>query len=633
MRDVKPYVSQNRIKSSNSINEIKQPRPPTSTIKQFFQSTMNIPPSRVEIAANNTTTKPTDIFPPEIRKHINWIASNHYKLIPETTYGKDNDTTDHGICSDIALVLGYNGSDPLRIAATERALKRLAHANPKPALTIFIEVVNRGETAQFTNMENKGWDKAFIIQAPENSQGIFQKEAMWTIGAKYAFSQPGITKCVFIDSDACFNDNAWADYCSKALDKAPMGQPFIAGYYCDQPDAKSFYTPYGLVSSIAYRLANPQLFINRVKTLPGLAFFCTKSFFYDNLGGQWPFGSMGSGDVLFWSFFKGYNAPNHIPCSYTYVPSTINGMYPDFKLAYAPLIAIHIYHGPMINRMYTTRDYIVRRVAICPGTECDVDANTGLAVWKNSLEGRIAADAVPLMREINADCIKRGTWCTPQRTRDIYQSVAKKHYGIIDADHPLNIVTVMTDNTSQTIDNVKSLHENLLKYCRVPFKFIVYASDTSVNVNADQILKFTIDRPVLPKEWLLLNIFDGQCSGKDINTLYIDASVRIRANFEPFRCPEDRFYMDRPVGYTLPNSNHWGNKLIYFTGDYRYILDGYKKAVEYIFGTPSVFISNAIYTTMGGESLRDAITHLDYCYSKTHLSDERKYLLGIVIPN
>ena len=106
--------------------------------------------------------------------------------------------------SCMALIVVSYGTDPVRLRACTKALERLDRADPKPGLKIFLEA---GAT-QFQYLSKRGWDY-HTYQMTDNMTGLFQKEPLWTIGTKLAFSHDDVDEVVLIDADCAFHDNSW----------------------------------------------------------------------------------------------------------------------------------------------------------------------------------------------------------------------------------------------------------------------------------------------------------------------------------------------------------------------------------------------------------------------------------------
>ena len=574
------YTSPNRIMSPGKISQPLQPGTNPSK-KEFYNTKIDTGRKTNKVLYPDLvipTDKPpvVDFTDPNsvVSAKVAWLKENNYAVLPEITTIKDED-----VVAGLALVVAHYGDNADRYKANAKAIDRIMHAKPRPQLLIFVEYVEEGKSSHYA--DDRRWDVVLTRVIGKDSTYLFQKEAMWTLGGKYAFEQEGITKCIFCDADCAWEDNSWAYYCNNALNKADFIQPYSGIYYSDQEDAIPNYDKYGMYISVAYALTH-----GLPRGTPGGAYGCTKKFFYDILDSKWPMSSVGSGDAEFWIYLKGRYTMNFLPVDYDFRLSTETGNFPDCKIDCANLIMIHYYHGPMSNRMYRTRNYCVRKCAITPESETTFVDN--VLTWADTNEGKIS---------------------------------------ITIAKDPLVIVTYCGHGSGFKESNIINMKRELDRRCKVPFVFYV-ASDHEIAC-ADKTFIIPTHRKYASGEWNRLHIF-GFDFNDSASVLFIDPSVTIIDNFTAAKCPVEYCHMARPYGrVTNKYRQTWDSDIMYFRGGrelrriYEEFIDELRLGgihdPEYQFIDPTEYIA---YKMRKYKYIRNIIAHFDYVYSNEKVDKE-----------
>ena len=606
------YTSQNRIMSPA---RIEQPTPPRTrpVQKEFYNTKIDTKKKVTTVITPNLelpTSKPTvDFTDPSssVAAKVAWLKEHNYAVLPEITTIKDMDTV-----PGLAIVVAHYGSDEIRYKANDKALSRLAHSHPRPELMIFVEYVEEGKESHYENDDR--WDVVLTRTIDEEAKTLFQKEPMWTLGANYAFSREGITKCIFLDADCAWEDNSWAYYCDHALNRYDFIQPYSGIYYSEQYDIIENYAKYGMYLSAAYAFAH-----DLPRGTPGGAYGCTKTFFYDVLDSKWPISAVGSGDAAFWLYLRGKAILNFLPIDYDIKLSTENGNFPDCKIGYANLIMIHFYHGPMSNRMYTTRHYCIRKCSITP--ESEVQVVNDVLKWADTKEGEMMKEMIPVLKRMTNEKVAQGSKLTITELKPEFKKVAEKVYGKLTlTKDPLIIVTYCGHGSEFKESNIVNMKRDLDRYCKTPFLFYV-AADYEIEC-ADKTFIIPTHRKHCAGEWNRMHIFGFEFRNNE-NILFLDPSISIVDNFSAEMSPIEYFHMARPYGRIRNKYRQtWDSDMMYFRGGvefkriYEQFLEELEKSgvqdPEYQFIDPTDYISHKVRKY---RYIRNIIAHFDYMYS------------------
>lgn len=527
-------------------DEIKQPTP--TFVNRLTQT------GRAQTTPKQLTTifsDPNSFW----ARTVQWLRDNHYGNLPEVTTIRNVD-----VIKDIGIVFCHMGDDPLRHAANEKAMHRISHANPKPAVSVMVEIVLPGKTSYYAKYEGVLFDKLLKFDATNDNLNIFQKEAMWSIGAKWVFEHEGVTKCLFMDSDAAFQDNSFLYYISRELDTSAFVHPFAGAYYLDQPDMRpDRYAGDKIMYSCGYS-DNSGVSNGETRNAPGLTFSCTKDFFFKVLEGHWPYSSLGSGDVTFWLFYKGFPVVRAFSKPYNFRLSDIAGV--EFKkTGYARNIAIHHFHGMMSNRLYTTRVYLQNRFCTQPGSDVEED-DRGLLVWRNTRSGQVMREANLVMRRTNAEMLKKGKSLTVAQFKPLVSKIVANIYGKMPE---VTIVTIFYKNTNDAKVNFLNWRKKLKEVCQTPYRLIVFTNQDIIPIDENEIHKpFRYAVMSCANEWNLVHAFSNDVPD-DRPVLFISPAVTIRNPFFLPNIAKNTVFMARPfMKCNMINRATWDANILMF---------------------------------------------------------------------
>lgn len=454
----------------------------------------------------------------------------------------------------LALVLAHYGTDMARTMAHCDALAIIRQSRPMPAKVIIVEAVDAGGEASFADI--KGIEH-IRRDLDKRSDGMWQKEALWTIGAQAAFTDPDIKAVVWLDMDTTFASPAWAKTVMERIGAGEFGQPADVFYYADQPDAAK-YGLGGLLEGCASRA------VRGVKGgFPGLNWACTRDFFFDRLAGRLPCLSSGSGDSWLWTLLRGEKQMEGEPF-YAMTKPLRGGMKPRPRFFSCGLLAVHHYHGMMTSRTYSARRIFPRAAAPAPGEDVYY-RDDGIAMWPNTPGGRIMAKAVPEYLDMVRDKDKRGRPVAQVEARAIYDRHARREYGAIDAANPLVIATVLRSGGLYDARHVQWLKAQFEAHCQAPFSFVCL-SDTAIE-GVDTIPLITDVRKagdtLCQVEYFRPGIFPAASS-----VLCVDLDTVVYGDFTPHRCPEGGLFIGREVNNWYKSVwATWNCGLMYWRGD------------------------------------------------------------------
>jgi hypothetical protein len=466
----------------------------------------------------------------------------------------------------LALVMAHYGTDTARTTAHCDALAIIRQSRPMPAKVIIVEAVDAGGEASFADVEGI---EHIRLELDKRSDGMWQKEALWTIGANHAFADPGISTVVWLDMDTTFTDPAWAKRVMDTIGDGEFGQPADAFYYADQPDAAK-YGLSGLLEGCASRA------VRGVKGgFPGLNWATTRDFYFNRLGGRLPTLSGGSGDSWLWTIMRGEKEMEG-ERFYSMTKPLRNGMKPRPRFFTAGLLAVHHYHGMMTSRTYGARRVIPRAAAPAPGEDVAYRED-GVAIWPDSAGGRIMAKAVPEYLTLVKDKDKRGRPVAQIEARQIYDRHALDEYGAIDDKNPLIIATVLRSGGIYTPAHVKWLKAQFEQHCKAPFTFVCL-SDTAIEGIDTIPLVTDVSRAgdtLCQVEYYRKGLFPASAS-----VLCTDLDTVVFGDFTPHQCPKDSFYMGREVNNWYKSVwAVWNGGLTYFRGDFSFVYDTFTRDV------------------------------------------------------
>ena len=564
------YTSRRRI-SAATINipvttnsaEIKQPRRPGSTGTGIITAAY----------VNPTFSRPT-ISDVDLDTLSDYFYNHGHCVLPEVT------SVNHIVqMKNIGVIAVSYGTNAARVEACTKGIARLDKAKPIPGYKVFVEAIAAEDRPMFDYLQEKGWD---YIQIPlsENSKYLFQKEMLWTIGARHIFEQEGIDRCVFVDADCAFHDNSWPYIISKDLDRYGYVQPYRGMAYSGQK------VPVEIIPSAGYFKATGR---TGKMTQPGGAFACTKQFFQNILKNRWPYNPVGSGDVLFWLYLYG-----HVPGQEL------------LNCATSKLLLNHYFHGNMGDRMYSTRHYVA--VRCLTGNETKINEH-GLLEWTDTPEGKLMREAMEKLKRGTDSYLQVNRAFGNKDTKTMLKKVAAKYYGYIDTAHPLYIVTVCKSDTTGI--KIRNLRDQLIKTIMVPFKMVV-VSDRDDDYGPCEVVKPPF--PV-PDNWSWVLSFSAVTT-PGASVLYLDPDVKLKGSCMLIPCKSSEFCLARDGG-------HWDTKVMYFSSNSSnlttlFAMFAHNPAytnIDYWFSRPVDFLIGEL--TAISKVIRDALFHVDYHYGDT----------------
>ncbi|MBO4736513.1 MAG: hypothetical protein J5614_08995, partial [Paludibacteraceae bacterium] len=498
----------------------------------------------------------------------------------------------------IGIVAVSYGTNSARVEACTKGITRLDKAKPIPGHKVFVEAVAEEDQPMFDYLKDKGWE---YIQVPlgANCKHLFQKEMLWTIGARVMFEHEGIDRCVFTDADCAFHDNSWAFIISRDLDRYGFVQPYRGMAYSGQK------VPVEIIPSAGYFKATGR---TGKMTQPGGAFACTKEFFQNILKNRWPYNPVGSGDVLFWLYLYGHVPGQELLNCATYVEQK---KYPDMKVGYSRLLLNHYFHGNMGDRMYSTRHYIA--VRCLTGNETQINEH-GLLEWTDTLDGKLMKDAMEKLKKGTDSYLQVNRAFTSKDTKTMLKKVAGKYYGYIDTAHPLYIVTIYRPSVT-TPDKIKKLRDQLIKTVNVPFKFCVI-SETQEDFGPCEFIQAEVTAEECPDNWMWMMAFQD-FAPEGASVLYLDPTVKLKGSCMMLPCRRHEFCMTRHDG-------HWDTKIMYFyASSCKAIFSGYRlssrtnsyTSFDYLFSRPVDYLIAHLVDI--SQPIRDVMFHVDYNYGDT----------------
>ena len=579
------YISRSRISAASihspvsTSNEIKQPRRPG------FVGTPSV------VAASTSTLSSVGRIAPlisdtSIQALTDYFYNHDHCVLPEST-------TVSGIekIETIGVVAVSYGTNSARVEACMQGLARLDHANPKPGYKVFVEAVEENGQPIFTYLKEKGWDY-IQVPYPEKAHNLFQKEMLWTIGARHIFDQPKIDRCVFIDADCAFHDNSWPYIINRDLNSIGFVQPYIGMAYSGQKNPAEIILSAGYLYAMNKKQRLPQ---------PGGAFACTKAFFYEILKGRWPYNPVGSGDVLFWLYMYGYVPGQYLLNCATYVTQK---KHPNYRVGYSRLLLNHYYHGTMGDRMYSTRHYVA--VRCLTGNETRINED-GLLEWTDTPEGQLMQEAMKRLRKGTDSYVKVGRVFSNKDTKTMLKKVAISQYGVVDTAHPLYITTVYRPG-KHTPGQIRKLREDLVKTVQVPFKFVVI-SDTQEDFKANEIVPLELTEDQCPDRWKFMLAFKKEYE-PNASVLYLDPSIQVRGSCLVLPCKDTEFCLARIDGKWDPRIMYFRNVVDIYPTYKTYVTNPGPTNLDYLYSDPvNYLISDMLHRD---KVIRDVLFHVDY---------------------
>lgn len=262
----------------------------------------------------------------------------------------------------------FGGHSELRREATLRAVRAWEWQSSLPDDALILELVCPGQTPCFSRNDFPEWVQYVRIFGNERNRNLFQKEALWNIGAKLT----NANKLLFLDGD-CEPVNC-RDYFKQVFGTCAPGNCVHAAWHIVHEGQQSGNRDY--YSFFADSADVPKGAIR----FPGMG-YCITRHDYHAMDGFNPFSICGSGDAVFlWESLKSV----HQPMTYAkrFHQSLIRPHQPQLEpVCLKGLTVQHNYHGPKSDRGYVWSRYAVELFGD-PRAYCHIDS-AGLLAWND----------------------------------------------------------------------------------------------------------------------------------------------------------------------------------------------------------------------------------------------------------
>lgn len=261
----------------------------------------------------------------------------------------------------------YGGRSDLRRDATLRAVKAWEWQSYLPDDALFLELVCPGQEPCFSRADFPEWIQYIRICGKKRNANLFQKEALWNLGAKLT----NAGKLLFLDGD-CEPVNC-RDYFKQVFEACAPGKCVHAAWHIiheGQPD--NCHDFWSIMATDTEAQGKP--------TFPGMGYAITRQD-YEAMDGFNPFSICGSGDMVFiWESLKCLN--QKIPFARRFHTGLIRPNRPQLTPVAIPGLTVqHNFHGLKIDRGYTWSRYAVE-VFGDPKAYCHIDS-AGLLAWND----------------------------------------------------------------------------------------------------------------------------------------------------------------------------------------------------------------------------------------------------------
>lgn len=264
----------------------------------------------------------------------------------------------------------YGGFNELRRRATLRALEDWEAQCRHPESAVFIELVCPGQEPCFSDRDMPSWLKYLRMRGRKRNDGLFQKEALWNIGARFVDG----SRLLFIDSDC--SPLGTCDYFGSVFDACVDGTVVHVAYRL----VNEKLSPDG-TDMIYYSAGIPEDRLPAgARTYPGLGYAITRHD-YDLIDGFNTYSVTGAGDAVFISEIAGeYVCRGTLCCRY--FNAIMRRLPVKLRLTAVPgTEARHNFHGTIAGRAYMYSRIIVDMFGD-PRSYCHVD-QSGLMAWND----------------------------------------------------------------------------------------------------------------------------------------------------------------------------------------------------------------------------------------------------------
>jgi len=242
---------------------------------------------------------------------------------------------------DTAIVMGVWGQNKNRIASTKKVLSKLGEQYLESKL-FFVEMLFDDEESPYSECIE---GEHIIVRGAEKNKDIFQKEALWNIGASHAKDCKYV---IFCDSDIWSKDPFWF---YKIRNKIKEDQRTVvqgANFsYDTEDDGMNFQT----------MLASKLLVPVRGNRNPGLIYGMTREY-YEDIGGFNPLFLVSCGDSGFINeVFRSRNYEKFLR-RFPFFENNLR----DIREAQPSVVdvdIIHEFHGKANTRNYVNVDFAI----------------------------------------------------------------------------------------------------------------------------------------------------------------------------------------------------------------------------------------------------------------------------------
>ena len=262
----------------------------------------------------------------------------------------------------------YGGCNYLRRDATLRAVKAWNEQEHLPMNGVFLELVCPGQEPCFARDDFPQWMQYIRIFGNAANENLFQKEALWNIGAKLTDAD----KLFFLDSDCMPVD--CTDYFKRIFDACAIGRCVHAAWHIVHEGQQSSNRDY--YSFFADSADVPKGAIR----FPGMGYCITRHDFHA-MDGFNPFSICGSGDAVFlWESLR--SVPQPMTYAKRFHQSLVRPHQPQLEpVCLKGLTVQHNYHGLKSDRGYVWSRYAVELFGD-PKAYCHIDS-AGLVAWND----------------------------------------------------------------------------------------------------------------------------------------------------------------------------------------------------------------------------------------------------------
>lgn len=502
-----------------------------------------------------------------------------------------------------ALVQCHYGHDERRLESAKKAIEIMAHSNPLPEEWVIVEAQDDGgyELKELAESSGAEW---VGIETPENSPGIFLKEALWNYGAlNFATSD----SLVFIDIDCAMCNPAWAHHVEKCLDVYSFGSPHGFAYYACNDDGDEDETYRQVLPSSGYATMT-----GRGYGHPGFGVFMTRELF-EHMNGI-PCVSSAGGDSWLWYRVMGhwkrpyniFRLPYNAPYIYNF------GIRPVPKVGSTNELLCHIGHGRKQDRQYQAQALLARWSTTMPYEDL---TRTLIPQWRDNASGRIHSKA---RAEFMASKDGLDTAQGIELARRVFDRVSAEEYGEIDDDHPLIVSTVLRSGDKYTQDHVLMLRDLFRRHLRTKHEFWCISD---VEIKGVRRIPLETEELSTPYFYSQMELYrDIYPKGASVLTCDLDC-IPI-ADFTMHRCPENTFWMGWEQ-HNWPKSDRciWNGGLTYFCGKYDFIFNDFMSQNEteqmkslFSFVSSQEFVQGSLFRH--GVTIQDILRHI--CFEFYH---------------